>query len=96
MSSDKYLIRLNPQNGLNKVFDVGEYEMKLTAFAVLKLASGEVYKADTGDFEVALVLLGGKCAVKGADFDFARAVLLESGFTHYATFRNRIPQMHKL
>ena len=71
MSSDKYLIRLNPQNGLNKVFDVGEYEMKLTAFAVLKLASGEVYKADTGDFEVALVLLGGKCAVKGADFDFA-------------------------
>ena len=32
----------------------------------------------------------------GADFDFARAVLLESGFTHYATFRNRIPQMHKL
>ena len=32
----------------------------------------------------------------GSDFDFARAVLLESGFTHYATFRNRIPQMHKL
>ncbi len=32
----------------------------------------------------------------GADFDFARAILLESGFKHYATFRERKPQVHKL
>ena len=31
-----------------------------------------------------------------ADFAFARSVLLESGFTHYVTFHQRIPQLHKL
>lgn len=31
-----------------------------------------------------------------ADFEFARSVLLESGFKHYATFRERTPRLHKL
>ena len=71
MSSDKLLIHLSPKQGYNKVFDVGEYNMALTSFGLIQLAGGTSYKASTGDFEVALVLLGGKCSVKGKDFHFA-------------------------
>lgn len=71
MSSDKLLIHLSPKQGYNKVFDVGEYNMALTSFGLIQLADGASYKGSTGDFEVALVLLGGKCSVKGRDFQFA-------------------------
>lgn len=71
MSSDKLLIHLSPKQGYNKVFDVGEYNMELTSFGLIQLADGTSYKGSTGDFEVALVLLGGKCSVKGKDFQFA-------------------------
>ena len=71
MSSDKLLIHLSPKQGYNKVFDVGEYNMALTSFGLIQLADGTSYKGSTGDFEVALVLLGGKCSVKGRDFQFA-------------------------
>lgn len=71
MSSDKLLIHLSPKQGYNKVFDVGEYNMELTSFGLIQLADGTSYKGSTGNFEVALVLLGGKCSVKGRDFQFA-------------------------
>ena len=48
-----------PVQGYNKVFDVGEYGMKLTKFGLLKLAKGTSYEGDTGENEVALVLIGG-------------------------------------
>ncbi len=53
------LIRCKPESGYNKIFDVGEYDMKLTAFGIIKLAKGETYTAETGEMEVALVLIGG-------------------------------------
>ncbi|MDR1280761.1 MAG: 5-deoxy-glucuronate isomerase [Opitutaceae bacterium] len=56
--------------GFNRVFTVGEAEMKLTGFGLLKLAAGEVHAAKTGALEVALVILGGRCAVRGANFNF--------------------------
>ena len=71
MSSEKLLIHLNPVQGYNKIFDLGEYNMQLTAFGLIQLAAGTSYRNTTGEFEVALVLLGGKCAVKGRDFAFA-------------------------
>ena len=52
-------IAMNPQQGYNKVFDVGEYGMKLTKFGIIKLAKGTEYVDKTGEMEVALVLLGG-------------------------------------
>lgn len=73
MNSETLLIHLEPKQGYNKVFDLGERGMKLTAFGVIQLARGTSYQAATGEFEVALVLLGGKCAVKGDGFDFAEA-----------------------
>lgn len=65
------LIHCNPQNGYNNIFEAGQYNMKLTRFGLLKLKTGERYFGNTEEFEVALVLLGGKCRVEGNDFNFA-------------------------
>ncbi len=70
MSSDKFMVHLAPKDGLNPVFSRGQHNMKLTSFAVLKLARGQSYKSETGANEVALVLLGGKCSAKGTGFEF--------------------------
>jgi 5-deoxy-glucuronate isomerase len=63
-------IPLNPVQGYNKVFDVGEYGMKLTKFGLLKLAAGTSYEGDTKDTELALVLIGGNFAAKGEGWEF--------------------------
>ena len=65
------LIHLKPEQGYNNVFELGQYDMKLTRFGIVQLKQGTEWSAETGDFEAALVLLGGKCAVKGRDFAFA-------------------------
>ena len=63
-------IPLKPVQGYNKIFDVGEYKMKLTKFGLLKLAKGTTYEGDTAETEVALVLIGGNFAAKGEGFAF--------------------------
>ena len=63
-------IALKPQQGYNKVFDVGEYGMKLTKFGLIKLAKDTTYSGDTGETELALVLIGGNFAAKGAGWSF--------------------------
>ena len=65
-----FRIALKPQEGYNKIFDVGEYGMKLTKFGLLKLAKGGVYEGDTGETEVAFVLMGGNFAAKGDGWAF--------------------------
>ncbi len=70
---EKLLVRLGKKlkNGYNPVFRNHTLGMKLTTFGILSLEKGNTYTADTGDNEVALVILGGKCSVKGKDFSFA-------------------------
>ncbi len=70
---EKLLVKLGKElkSGYNPVFKNHTLGMKLTSFGILALRKGETYTADTGDNEVALVILGGKCRVKGEDFDFA-------------------------
>ena len=63
-------IPLKPVQGYNKIFDVGEYAMKLTKFGLVKLAKGTTFEDDTGDMEVALVLIGGNFAAKGDGWEF--------------------------
>ena len=63
-------IPLKPVQGYNKIFDVGEYKMKLTKFGLLKLAKGTTYEGDTAETEVALVLIGGNFAARGEGFSF--------------------------
>lgn len=70
MSDGKLLIHLTPEPGYNRVFEPGEYNMQLTGFGIIQLGAGASYRASTGEFEVALVLLGGKCAVRGPGFGF--------------------------
>ena len=61
-------IPLKPVQGYNKIFDVGEYKMRLTKFGLLKLAKGTTYEDDTAETEVALVLIGGNFRAEGCAF----------------------------
>ena len=74
-------IPLKPVQGYNKIFDVGEYKMKLTKFGLLKLAKGTTYEGDTAETEVALVLIGGNFAAKGEGFSFEVTDGRKSPFT---------------
>ena len=74
-------IGLVPQQGYNKVFDVGEYGMKLTKFGLVKLAKGTSWEGDTGETELALVLIGGNFAAKGDGWAFEVTDGRKSPFT---------------
>ena len=64
------LFHLKPEQGYNNVFELGDKGMKLTRFGILQLKAGTSYTGNTGEFEVALVVLGGKCRVSGDEFNF--------------------------
>jgi len=66
----KLKVSLKPRQGYNKVFDVGEFGMKLTKFGLLKLAKGTSYEGDTAESEVAFVLMGGNYSAKGEGWAF--------------------------
>ena len=74
-------IALKPQQGYNKIFDVGEYGMKLTKFGLLKLAKDTSYAGDTGEEEVAFVLIGGNFTAAGDGWAFEVANGRTSPFT---------------
>ena len=74
-------IPLKPVQGYNKIFDVGEYKMKLTKFGLLKLAKGTTYAGDTAETELALVLIGGNFAAKGEGWEFTVENGRKSPFT---------------
>ena len=74
-------IPLKPVQGYNKIFDVGEYKMKLTKFGLLKLAKGTTYEGDTAETEIALVLIGGNFAAKGEAWGFEVANGRKNPFT---------------
>lgn len=74
-------IPLKPVQGYNKVFDVGELKMRLTAFGLLKLAKGASYDGATGERELALVLLGGNFRAEGEGWAFEVADGRTSPFT---------------
>lgn len=71
MNDKNLLIHLSPVQGYNPVFALGEYNMQLTRFGVVQLAQGTVYSGNTGDFEMAIVTLGGKFSAEGDNWKFA-------------------------
>ena len=75
------LIRCKPEKGYNKIFDVGEYNMKLTKFGLIHLAAGEAYTSDTAATEVALVLIGGNFKAEGDGWSFTVTDGRKSPFT---------------
>ena len=44
------LIHLKPEQVYNNVFELGQYDMKLTRFGIVQLKQGTGWSADTGDF----------------------------------------------
>lgn len=74
------LIHCTPIAGYTPIFELNEYRMKLTRFGLVKLAGGQSWSAETGEFEVALVTLGGVCRAVGDGFAFERVGGRESVF----------------
>ena len=81
MNDKNLLIHLDPKQGYNKIFDVGEYNMKMTQFGLIKLAAGTSFTGNTGEMEVALVLMGGNFKASGDNWSFTVENGRKSPFT---------------
>jgi len=57
--------------GYNPILAHGAHSMALTEFGLLMLRAGATHEAVTGDFEEALVFLGGRARVIGDGFDLS-------------------------
>lgn len=66
----EYKVKCNPHNGFNKISSLGDGEMKLSELGLIVLEDAQSFEANSGGFEVALIILGGKCAVSGDNFNF--------------------------
>lgn len=66
----EYLKHYQPKNGFTRISTIGDGDLKLTEFGIINLRKGETYSGKTGTSEVALIVLGGKCAVIGDGFEF--------------------------
>ena len=70
MDKNNLLIHTTPAQGYTTVFENGQYNMVLTRFGIVQLQNGTSWESNSGENEVALVILGGKFAIKGDDFNF--------------------------
>jgi 5-deoxy-glucuronate isomerase len=66
-----YRKRYRPTNGLTRISSIGDAGMELTEFGILALVAGESFSANSGDREVALVVLGGTCSVSCCGSEFS-------------------------
>ncbi|MDD4017008.1 MAG: 5-deoxy-glucuronate isomerase [Kiritimatiellae bacterium] len=67
-----YLKHYKNQGVFTKIASIGDGGLKLTEFGIISLKAGESYSAESGALEVALIVLGGTCAIAGDGFDFPR------------------------
>lgn len=65
-----YRKNCEPREGFTKFVSLGDADLKLLEFGMISLKAGASVKMASGAFENALVVLGGKCSVAGAGFDF--------------------------
>jgi 5-deoxy-glucuronate isomerase len=65
-----FLRKFEQKGVFTKVSSIGDGGLKLTEFGIITLKRGETYVAASGTSEVALVVLGGTCAVAGDGFAF--------------------------
>ena len=66
----EYLKHYQPKNGFTKISTIGDGDLKLTEFGIINLKKDEEYNGKTAKSEVALIILGGKCSISGAGFEF--------------------------
>jgi 5-deoxy-glucuronate isomerase len=65
-----YLKHYKVQNGFTKIAQLGDGDLALSEFGLIKLDKGENCELNSGDMENVLVILGGKCSISGAGIDF--------------------------
>ena len=66
----KYLHEYKSQAGFTKISGIGDGDLELTEFGIINLKQGGKHAGNSGDMEVALIVLGGKCSVSGDGFEF--------------------------
>jgi 5-deoxy-glucuronate isomerase len=66
----EYLKHYESQSGFTKISTIGDGDLELTEFGIINLKQDETYSAKSGESEVALIILGGKCSVTGDGFTF--------------------------
>lgn len=66
----EYKVKYTPRNGFTKIASLGDGELKLSEFGMIVLDGKETFEANSGDFEVALVILQGHCDVTGDGFSY--------------------------
>ncbi|MFN2352329.1 MAG: 5-deoxy-glucuronate isomerase [Kiritimatiellia bacterium] len=66
-----YLKHYQPRPGFTKISAIGDGGIQLTEFGLVQLAQGAAYAGNTEACETVLLILGGRCSIRGAGFDFA-------------------------
>jgi 5-deoxy-glucuronate isomerase len=66
----KYLHICDTDLGFRRILRPGDSEMKLIGFGLLKMKAGQRQVFAGDQLEVALVVLGGRCTVRGGSFEF--------------------------
>ncbi|MDD4622085.1 MAG: 5-deoxy-glucuronate isomerase, partial [Kiritimatiellae bacterium] len=66
----EHLKHYENQGKFTKIASIGDGGLKLTEFGIITLKAGESYASASGAFEVALIVLGGTCEVRGEGFAF--------------------------
>jgi len=67
---NNYLRHYQRRGGFTRIVSIGDGELQLTEFGIINLRKGEEHSADSGQREVALIILGGQCCVSGDGFRF--------------------------
>ena len=66
-----YLKHYSRKNGVTKISALGDADIKLTEFGIINLPENMEHSAETGNFETALIILGGDCEISGKNFNFS-------------------------
>ncbi|HGJ64945.1 TPA: 5-deoxy-glucuronate isomerase [bacterium] len=66
-----FLLEYKPVNGYTELVKRGESGLSLITFGILKLDSGKSFAENSGDDEVALIILSGKCDVRANESHYA-------------------------
>jgi len=59
-----------PKNGYTPICTIGECSLKQLEFGIIELTDGQTYVYETGDREVAFIILGGKAGFRVAEKDY--------------------------
>ena len=63
----KLLYKFSPREGYQPIISEENKELKYIEFAFLSLEKGQSYEEETGDKEVGLIILSGKCSIEAGD-----------------------------